>query len=108
MRSGDVGAGGAHWISRRSGSRAAMQKDVGKMNTRRTAGNESFCETSLRMIDEALNSAVGAMLSLDQFDEVTRLRRLIRQFCEEGRESEARSIVDEAMDILRPHMRDRS
>ena len=77
------------------------------MNRRRTAGDETFCEASLRMIDEALSSAAGAMLSLDQFDEVTRLRRLIRVFCEEGREAEAHSVVDEAMDILRPHMKDR-
>jgi hypothetical protein len=47
---------------------------------------------------------MGAMLSLDQFDEVTRLRRLIRQFCEQGRQEEAQAAVDAAMAILRPRM----
>lgn len=64
----------------------------------------SFCEVSLRKIDAALSSTMGAMLSLDQFDEVTRLRRLIRQFCEQGRQEEAQAAVDAAMAILRPRL----
>lgn len=67
----------------------------------------SFCEISLRRIDEALGSPAGAMLSLDQFDEVTRLRRLIRHCCENGREEEARDAVKAAMAILNPHMAQR-
>ena len=42
------------------------------------------------------------MLSLDQFDEVTRLRRRIREFCEAGRIDEARQAEEMAMAILRP------
>ena len=67
----------------------------------------SFCEISLRRIDEALSSPAGAMLSLDQFDEVTRLRRLIRHCWENGREEEARDAVKAAMSILNPHMAQR-
>lgn len=66
--------------------------------------NPTFCEVSLRQIDAALNSTAGAMLSLEQFDEVTRLRRSIRELCESGREDEARTAVDAAMAILQPHM----
>ena len=68
----------------------------------------SFCEISLRTIDEALNSTAGAMLTLDQFDEVTRLRRSIRKYCENGQEDSARDAVEAAMAILRPHMRTRT
>jgi hypothetical protein len=64
----------------------------------------SFCEVSLRQIDAALSSPAGAMLSLDQFDEVTRLRRQIRSCCESGREDEARDAVKAAMAILNPQM----
>jgi hypothetical protein len=63
-----------------------------------------FCEVSLRKIDAALSSPAGAMLSLDQFDEVTRLRRRIRLCCENGREEEARDAVKAAMAILTPHI----
>ena len=64
----------------------------------------SFCEVSLRQIDAALSSPAGAMLSLDQFDEVTRLRHRIRFCCENGREAEARDAAKAAMAILNPHM----
>jgi len=66
-----------------------------------------FYETSLRKIDEALSSPSGAMMSLAQFDEVTRLRRRIRFCWESGREEEARDAVKAAMAILYPHMAQR-
>lgn len=46
---------------------------------------------------------MGAMLTLDQFDEVMRLRRQIRQSCEAGREDEARRAEAMAMAIVHPH-----
>jgi hypothetical protein len=61
-----------------------------------------FCTASLKRIDAALSSTAGAMLSLDQFDEVTRLRRRIREFCEAGRIDEARQAEEMAMVMLRP------
>jgi len=67
----------------------------------------SFCEVSLRRIDAALSSPAGAMLSLEQFDEVTRLRRRIRLCCENGREEEARDAAKAAMAILEPHVAQR-
>jgi hypothetical protein len=77
------------------------------MNDRETYRAPGFCELSLRRIDAALSSTAGAMLSLKQFDEVTRLRRLIRECCEDGREAEAESAVESAMSILLPHMKNR-
>lgn len=77
------------------------------MDERKTTLEPDFCEVSLRRIDEALNTTAGAMLSLEQFDEVTRLRRSIRGYCENGREDEARAAVEAAMAILRPHINSR-
>ena len=66
-----------------------------------------FCEISLKRIDDVLNSTAGAMLSLQQFDEVTRLRRQIRALCEDGHEEEASRAADAAMAILRPLMKEK-
>jgi hypothetical protein len=62
-----------------------------------------FCAQSLKRIDTALSSTMGAMLTLDQFDEVMRLRRQIRQSYEAGREDEARRAEAMAMAIVHPH-----
>jgi len=78
------------------------------MNDGETIREPNFCEVCLRRIDEALNSTAGAMLSLEQFDEVTRLRRRIRDCCENGREAEARHAVEAAIAILQPHLMQRS
>ncbi|MGD8810688.1 MAG: hypothetical protein PVG24_13850 [Gammaproteobacteria bacterium] len=67
--------------------------------------DSTFCEVSLNRIDAALSSTAGAMLSLEQFDEVTRLRRRIRELCENGREEEARLAAGAAMTILQPHIK---
>lgn len=59
------------------------------------------CTEGLKRIDDALNSTLGAMLSLEQFDEVTALRRTVRECCEAGREQEARAALTRALKILR-------
>mgnify|MGYP001241963564 CR=1 FL=1 len=46
---------------------------------------------------------MGAMLTLDQFDEVLRLRHQIRRLYEAGREDEARVAETKAMAIVHPH-----
>ena len=66
-----------------------------------------FCELNLRRIDEALSSTAGAMLSLEEFDQVTALRRRLRALCEAGDEAEAQKVVSAAMEILRPRARRR-
>ena len=63
-----------------------------------------FCAASLKRIDAALSSTAGAMLSLDQFDEGMRQRRLIRECCEAGHEDDARQAEEKAMAILRPRL----
>lgn len=55
----------------------------------------------LQHIDDALKSTAGAMLSQQQFDEVTQLRNEIRELCREGREEEARRVEALAMAIIR-------
>jgi hypothetical protein len=59
------------------------------------------CVALLRNIDEALNTAAGAMMSERQFDEVTELRAEIRGLCETGRLAEARQLESRAMAIIR-------
>lgn len=59
------------------------------------------CAVLLRNIDEALNTAAGAMISERQFDEVTELRTEIRRHCEAGRLAEARELESQAMAIIR-------
>jgi hypothetical protein len=58
----------------------------------------------LRRIDDALSSTSGAMLALDRFDEVMRLRRKVRECCEAGRIHEARVAAEAAMAILLPRL----
>ena len=77
------------------------------MNDHEKRPEPGFCEISLKRIDDVLNSTAGAMLSLEQFDEVTRLRRHIRELCEDGRDGDARRAVDAAMAILRPLMKEK-
>jgi hypothetical protein len=60
----------------------------------------------LRRIDDALSSTSGAMLTLDRFDEVMRLRRKVRECCEAGRLPEARAAAEAAMAILLPQLHD--
>lgn len=76
-----------------------------KMDESKARQKPSFCEVSLQQIDAALSSTGGAMLSLEQFDDVTRLRHRIRELCESGREEEARAAADAAMAILQPHIK---
>jgi hypothetical protein len=71
------------------------------MDEQASAPKGRDCAQGLRRIDDALSSAVGAMLSLEQFDEVTRLRRIVRECCEAGREREARAALTQALKILR-------
>lgn len=77
------------------------------MNDHGKRPEPGFCEISLKRIDDVLNSTAGAMLALRQFDEVTRLRRQIRELCENGDEAEARRVVEAAMAILRPFMKEK-
>jgi hypothetical protein len=65
------------------------------------ASKERACAQGLQRIDDALNSTLGAMLSLEQFDEVARLRRTVRECCEAGLEQEARAALTRALKILR-------
>jgi len=58
----------------------------------------------LRRIDDALSSTSGAMLTLERFDEVMRLRRKVRECCEAGRMHEARVAAEAAMAILLPRI----
>jgi hypothetical protein len=58
----------------------------------------------LRRIDDALSSTSGAMLALDRFDEVMRLRRKVRECFESGRLPEARAAAEAAMAILLPRL----
>jgi hypothetical protein len=74
------------------------------MDEKAFAAALDFCAESLKRIDAALSSTAGAMLSLDQFDEITRLRRRIRESCEAGRADEARRAEEMAMAILRPRL----
>jgi len=55
----------------------------------------------LRNIDDALNTAAGAMISERQFDEVAELRTEIRGLCETGRLAEARQLESRAIAIIR-------
>lgn len=66
-----------------------------------SAADRDTCEMLLRNIDEALNTAAGAMISERQFDEVTKLRTAIRGHCQEGRLAEARQLESRAMAIIR-------
>ena len=59
------------------------------------------CIQGLKRIDDALSSTSGAMLSIEKFDEVTRLRRTVRECCEAGREEEARVALARALRILK-------
>lgn len=72
-----------------------------EMNEQASTPKGRACAQGLKRIDDALNSTMGAMLSLDQFDEVTRLRRTVRECCEAGREQEARAALTQALKILR-------
>jgi len=92
------------WGGKGAAAKDGIASDCRGMDEVSKNQDPSFCEVSLRKIDAALSSTMGAMLSLDQFDEVTRLRRLIRQFCEQGRQEEAQAAVDAAMAILRPRL----
>ena len=67
--------------------------------------DDSLCTQWLRRIDDALSSTSGAMLTLDRFDEVMRLRRQVREFWDAGRIQEARLAAEAAMDILSPRVR---
>lgn len=66
-----------------------------------SAVDRDTCAVLLRNIDEALNTAAGAMISERRFDEVTELRTTIRGLCEEGRLAEARQLESRAMAIIR-------
>lgn len=66
-----------------------------------SASDRDTCETLLRNIDEALNTAAGAMISERQFDEVTKLRSAIRGHCQAGRLAEARRLESRAIAIIR-------
>ncbi len=77
--------------------RCSQGLDAAMPNT----SNKETCETLLRNIDEALNTAAGAMISERQFDEVTKLRTAIRGHCQAGRLAEARHLESQAMAIIR-------
>lgn len=66
-----------------------------------SAVDRDTCAVLLRNIDEALNTAAGAMISERRFDEVTELRTTIRGLCEAGRLVEARQLESRAMAIIR-------
>ncbi len=66
-----------------------------------SASERDTCEMLLRNIDEALNTAAGAMISERQFDEVAKLRSAIRGHCQAGRLAEARQLESRAMAIIR-------
>lgn len=66
-----------------------------------SGSDRDTCAVLIRNIDEALNTAAGAMISERQFDEVTELRAAIRRHCEAGRLAEARQLESRAMAIIR-------
>lgn len=66
-----------------------------------SALDRDTCEILLRNIDEAMDTAAGAMISESQFDEVTELRTAIREHCQAGRLAEARKLESRAMAIIR-------
>lgn len=72
------------------------------MDERASPEARDLCAESLKRIDTALSSTMGAMLALDQFDEVLRLRHQIRLLYEAGREDEARVAETKAMAIVHP------
>jgi hypothetical protein len=71
------------------------------MDEHTSAPKGCACAQGLKRIDDALSSTMGAMLSLEQFDEVTKLRRIVRECCEAGQEEEARIALTRALQILR-------
>lgn len=71
------------------------------MDEMNRVGNDDLCRTLQKNIDDALNSAAGAMLSQKQFDEVARLRKEIQRYCEAGLEDVALQLEMRAMSIIR-------
>lgn len=84
-------------IQNSTGLRSGKRARVAMVST----VDRDTCAVLLRNIDEALNTAAGAMISERRFDEVTDLRTAIRGLCEEGRLAEARQLESRAMAIIR-------
>jgi len=80
---------------------AVSQSRKGARTAMVSASDTDTCAVLLRNIDEAMNTAAGAMIPERQFDEVTELRTAIRELCQEGRLAEARQLESRAMAIIR-------